>query len=311
MAASRPLLLSGTANPALAVAVAGELGFPLAAAEVERFPDGEVTVRLLESVRRREVVVVQPTAPPADPHLMELLAFADACRRAAAARVVAVVPYFGYARADRRGGRREPVTASLVATLMQAAGVDHVVTVDLHTPQVEGFFRIPVDSLTALVPLCDAVGPDLPEGTTVVSPDAGRVPLATEYARRLRLPLAVLHKRRDSATETEVAHLVGEVEGRHCLLVDDMISTGGTLRKSVAALRDAGATGFTVTATHGLLIGDALARLVDAGIERVYVTDTVRVPGEGDPALRVVPVAPLLADALRHLTAGADEGAKG
>lgn len=310
MAAARPLLLSGTANPALAAAVAGELGVPLARAEVERFPDGEVTVRLLESVRRREVVVIQPTAPPADPHLMELLAFADACRRAAAARVIAVVPYFGYARADRRGGRREPVTASLVATLMQAAGIDHVVTVDLHTLQVEGFFRIPMDSLTALIPLCDAVCAELPAGTTVVSPDAGRVPLATEYARRLGAPLAVLHKRRESGSETEVAHLVGEVEGRHCLLVDDMISTGGTLRKSVAALRDAGATGFTVAATHGLLLGDALERLVGSGVERVYVTDTTRVPDEGHPALRVVAVAPLLADALRHLAAGADYGGR-
>ncbi|HEX2093267.1 MAG TPA: ribose-phosphate pyrophosphokinase [Longimicrobiaceae bacterium] len=295
------LILSGTANPRLAAAIAGELGVPLGDCTVERFPDGEVTVHLEESVRGKEVFVVQPTSPPVNDHLMELLAFADAARRAAAWRITAVVPYFGYARADRRGERREPITASLVATLMQTAGIEHVLTVDLHTPQIQGFFAIPVDAVSAVCTLADVLRDRLPRGTVVVSPDAGRVPLATEYARRLDAPLAVLHKRRDSAADTAVTHLVGEVEGRPCLVVDDMISTGGTLVQSVRALRDAGATGCSVAATHGLLLGDARERLAAAGIREVLVTDTVPVtPGEAPP-VRTASIAPLLAGVIRKM----------
>ncbi len=294
-----PLIFAGTANPPLAAAIARELGTRLGDCSVERFPDGELTVRLHESVRGREVFVVQPTSPPVNDHLVELLAFADAARRSAAGRVTAVVPYFGYARADRRNRRREPITASLVATLMQAAGLGHVVTVDLHTPQIEGFFSVPVDTLSAVGVLCDALRDGLPGNTVVVSPDAGRVQLATEYAHRLGVPLAVLHKRRESGSRTEATHLVGEVEGRSCLLVDDMISTGGTLVESVRALREGGAAGFRVAATHGLLLGGARERLAEAGIEEVCVTDTVPVPADGPLALRIAPVAPLVAGALR------------
>src|SRR5919199_1091455 len=168
-------IFAGTANSDLARGVARELGVRLGACSVERFPDGEVSVRLEEPVRGREVFVVQPTSPPVNEHLVELLAFADACRRSSAARVTAIVPYFGYARSDKREGRREPVMASTVAYLMQAAGIDHVVTMDLHAPQIEGFFRIPVDSLTAVPTFCDALRERLPRGTVVVSPDAGRV----------------------------------------------------------------------------------------------------------------------------------------
>jgi ribose-phosphate pyrophosphokinase len=295
------ILFAGSGNPALARAVADTLGVPLGRCSVERFPDGETSVQLLESVRGKDVYLLQPTCPPVNDNVMELLVFADACRRAAAGRIHAVVPYYGYARSDKRHGRREPITASMVALLMRAADIDHVVTLDLHTDQIEGFFPGPFDTLTAVPTLCAALKPELPADAVVVAPDAGRVKLATEYAARLDLPLAVLHKRRESGTETHATHLVGEVEGRTCLIIDDMISTGGTLVDSIRALREAGATGFRVCATHALLLRNALERLADAGVECVFVTDTV--PPREDPRgiLRIVSVAPLLALALRHL----------
>ncbi len=297
-------LFAGTANAALAAAVARDLAVGLSDCAVERFPDGELTVRLLEPVRGKEVFLLQPTGPPVNDHLIELLAFADACLRAAAARITAVVPYFGYARADRRGGRREPITASLVADLLQAAGVQHVVTVDLHTPQAEGFFHCPVDSLTAVSTLCAALRDWPARDAVVVAPDAGRVPMATRYAQRLGTDLAVLHKRRLSGTETVVTHLVGDVRDRRCLLVDDIVATGGTIATSAATLREARARPeLVVVATHGLLLPGARDRLGRAGVQEVVVTDTVAVPERDWPALRVVSVAPLLAAALRRFLA--------
>ncbi len=275
---------------------------PLGACAVERFPDGELSVRLDEPVRGREVFVVQPTGPPVNEHLVELLAFADACRRASSARVTAVVPYFGYARADKRNGRREPITASMVADLMQAVGITHVVTLDAHTPQLEGFFRIPFDSLSAVGVLAKVLREKLPEGAAVVSPDAGRVRMAAEYAQRLGAPVVVLLKRRESGTETRVTHVVGDVRGRPCLIVDDMISTGGTIVESVKALVAAGARpGVTVAATHGLLLDGARYKLERAGVREVFVTDTVATAGEGRAQLHVVSVAPLVAAAVRRL----------
>ncbi|HEU0015789.1 MAG TPA: ribose-phosphate pyrophosphokinase [Longimicrobium sp.] len=298
------VLFAGKGNPALAAAVAEALGMPPGACVTERFPDGETSVRLLESVRDKDVYLLQPTCPPVNDHVMELLVFADACRRASARRVHAVVPYFGYARADKRDCRREPITASMVAGLMHTVGIDHVLTMDLHTSQIEGFFPGPFDTLTAVPTLCAALAPELPRDAVVVSPDAGRVKLATEYAHRLDRPLAVLHKRRESGTRTRTTYLVGDVEGRTCLLIDDMISTGGTLIESVSALRDAGAAGFVVAATHGLLLRNAVGRLTDAGVERVFITDTVPLPDDPRGLLRVVTVAGLLADAVRRLAVG-------
>lgn len=298
-----PILFSGTANRPLAEALARELGVPLGACAVAAFPDGEISVVLEEPVQRRDVVLVQPTSPPVNDHLMELLAFTDACRRAGAGRITAVVPYFGYARQDRRAELREPITARMVATLLETVGIDHLVTVDLHTPQMQGFFRIPVDALSAVEVLCAELDAMLPPDAVVVSPDAGRVALATQYASALGRSLAVLHKDRVSGSETRVTQLVGEVDGRECLLIDDMISTGGTLVKSAAALRDAGATRLVACATHGLLLSNAMERLRGAGFDAVVVTDTVRVAG-GEARPRVVSVAPLLGRAVRAAVEG-------
>jgi ribose-phosphate pyrophosphokinase len=296
------ILFAGTANPALAAAITAELGSRPGACAVERFPDGELSVRLDESVRRRDVFVVQPTAPPVNDHLLELLAFADACRRSAAARITAVVPYFGYARSDKRHGRREPITASLVARLMEAAGLEHLITLDLHAAQIEGFFYIPVDGLTAVPALCQAVHARLPAGAVVVSPDTGRVAMAAEYAHRLGTSVVVLHKRRSSGTETEVTQVVSDVRDRPCLIIYDMISTGGTIARAVRALLAAGARPeIAVAATHGLFVGEARAMLDQEAIREIFVTDSLPLNDPSWPHLNVVSIAPLIATAIRRL----------
>ncbi len=297
-------IFSGTANPELAASIARELGVALGACTVERFPDGEVSVWLNEPVRRKEVFIVQPTSPPVNEHLIELLAFADACRRASAARITAIVPYFGYARADKRHGRREPITASMVASVLQAVGIDHIVTVDLHAPQIEGFFHASVDSLTAVPTLCQVLRGRLSDKVVVVAPDAGRVRMATEYARRLGTSVVVLHKRRESGIETEVTHIVGDVRDRTCLIVDDMISTGGTIAESVEALLDAGARPeIIVAATHGLLLENARAKLTHKAVREVFVTDTISISDNNWPHLHVISVAPLIAAAVGRFMA--------
>jgi len=295
------VLFAGTAHPALAEAIAHTLHIQPGACRVQRFPDGEISVELLETVRRKEVFLVQPTSPPVNDHLVELLAFIDTCRRSSAARITAVVPYFAYARADKRHGRREPVTASMVATLLQSLGVDQVVTVDLHAPQIEGFFHVPVDNLTAVSPLCEALRPHLPADTIIVSPDAGRVKLATRYADHLARPVAVLHKQRRSGTETTVTHLVGDVQDHPCLIIDDMIATGGTIAESVTALLEAGARpDIRIAATHGLLLGKAQQTLSHPAISEIYVTDTMVQHHQHWPNLRVVSIAALIAEAIQR-----------
>jgi ribose-phosphate pyrophosphokinase len=297
-------IFAGSANRELADAIARELGVPLGACDIDRFPDGEVSVQLLEPVRRKEVFLVQPTSPPVNDNLVELLALADACRRAAAARITAIVPYFGYARADKRHGRREPITGRLVADVLQVVGIDHVVTVDLHTPQMEGFFHVPVDTLTAVPTLCRALVGRLPPDVVVVSPDAGRMQVATHFARYLGTSVIVLHKRRATGRETSVTHIVGDVTNRPCLLIDDMISTGGTIAEAVEALLEAGARPqITVAATHGLLLRGAREKLNHAAVHEVLITDTVRIAGHAWPTLRVVSIAPLIASALERLLA--------
>jgi ribose-phosphate pyrophosphokinase len=303
-------IICGNANRALAASIASAAGVALGDALVERFPDGEVSVDIRESVRDKDVFIIQSTAPPVNDHLMELLAMVDACRRASAARIFAVIPYFGYARSDKRHGRREPISARLVADLLQTAGTDHVITIDLHASQIEGFFRIPVESLTAVSILCDALKRRLPSDTVVVSPDAGRLKMATDYAQNLNTSVVLLHKTRDTGADAHVTHLVGDVRGRPCLVVDDMISTGGTIVEAVNKLVDMGARpDIAVAATHGLLVSGAQARLTAVPIGDVFVTDSIEQRTEGWTRLHAVSVGPPLADAIRRLASSeVDEG---
>ena len=302
-------IFSGTANPALAQSIARELGTRVGHCVVDRYPDGEVAVQLLESVRRKEVFLMQPTSPPTNDHLIELLALADACRRAGAARITAIVPFFGYGRADRRHGRREPIMARMVADLLEAVGITHIVTVDPHTPQIEGFFHAPADSLTAVPTLCHALRGRLPQGIVIVAPDAGRVAMASRYAQCLGAPIVVLHKRRIGGAATEATHMAGEVSGRPCLIVDDIISTGGTIAESIRALLVAGARReLIVAATHGLLVANAREKLSHPAVREVLVTDSVDVRERDWPQLRTISIATLVAAALERLVANSSPG---
>lgn len=292
-------IIVGTGNATLGDAVVRELGVARGGCDIGRFPDGEVSVALQEPVRGREVFILQPTSPPVDQNLVELLALVDACRRASAARVTAVVPYFGYARSDKRHHGREPIMASAVARMLHGAGVDHLITVDLHTAQIEGFFHIPMDSLSAVPVLCEALRDRLPPDTVVISPDEGRVKTATAYARLLGASVGVVHKERVSGAETRVMHVVGDVRDKACLIIDDMISTGGTIAAAIAALLAAGARPeIFVAATHGLLLRGALEKLDHPAVREVLVTDTIEIK-QPCPRLRVVSVASLLADIIR------------
>jgi ribose-phosphate pyrophosphokinase len=243
-------------------------------------------------------------------HVVELLALADACRRADAARIVAVVPYFGYARSDRRDGRRAPIMARLVADLAEAAGIDHVITIDVHTPALEGFFRIPVDNVTAIPLLAKALHPRVGDRAThavIVAPDLGAVRLATRYASALELPVAVCHKRRLGGAEVSVSRITGDVAGRRCIIVDDMISTGGTIVEAVRALNEAGALPeHVVVATHAVFASGAVERVSDAGVHELVVSDTIEPRGDSTARLlpTIVSVAPLLADAISRLLDG-------
>ncbi|MDJ0717038.1 MAG: ribose-phosphate pyrophosphokinase [Prochloraceae cyanobacterium] len=297
------IFLAGRANPALAKEIATELGICEGAVALKRFPDGETAVQLLESVRQQWVFLLQPTSPPVNENLLELLTLVDACRRAGAERIIAIVPYFGYSRSDKRHGRWEPITASMVAELLQVVGVAQLITFDLHASQIEGFFHIPVDSLTAVPILYQALAKQLPADVVVVSPDTGRVMMASQYAQLLHTEVVVLHKQRISGTETEVTQVVGEVRSRPCLIVDDMISTGGTIAKSVKALLEAGAAPeIYVAATHGLFVGKARNQLGHDSIKALWITNTISPPASNWPQLQVVSVAPLIADAIEQLT---------
>jgi ribose-phosphate pyrophosphokinase len=299
------VVLSGSANPALARAIAERLASRLASCRIERFPDGEISAELEQTVRDQHVFVVQPTSPPVNDHLMELAALADACRRAAAHRVIAVAPYLGYARADRRKHRRVPIMGRIAADLLEASGVQHLVTMDLHSPQIEGFFHIPVENLSAVPLLVETLRGRIASDSVVVSPDFGAVQRASAFAEMLGCSIAILPKRRLSGSEVEVSKLIGEVAGRPCVILDDMISTGGTILKAIEAVRDAGGRpDILVVATHGVFTAGAREKLLAAGAADLLVTDTVAACPGGDAGVRRVSVAPLLAAALRRIAVG-------
>jgi ribose-phosphate pyrophosphokinase len=296
------MLLSGSANPVLASAVASRLGTPLAARVLERFPDGELHVELRESVRGRRVFLLQPTSPPVETHLFELLMLADACRRAGARERIAVIPYFGYARQDRRARGRDPIGARLVADLLEAAGIGEVVVLDLHSRAVEGFFSMPAEHLSAVPVLAEEIRADVTGRTVIVAPDLGAVRLADRYAGLLGCPVATVQKTRLSGREVKVQQIVGDVRDRAPIIVDDMISTGATVAAAVRALLAAGSRpDLTVVATHGVFGDQAAETLGALPLSRIVTTDSVA-PRQDLPLLvQVVRMAPLLADAVARL----------
>lgn len=303
---ARPFtLLSGNSVPELVSAVASRLRIRPGSSRVERYPDGETGTRIEAEVSGRAVVIVQSTSPPVNDHLMELLVLVDAARRAGSASILAVVPYFGYARSDGRRGERQAVTGRLVASMLEAAGVTGVITVDAHTEQLEGFFRVPFWNLSAVPILADAVRDRIPDESVVVSPDLGRIGMAVEYGERFGVPAAAVHKRRLSGRRVESGQVLGDVRGRRCVIVDDMISTGGTIAECVKALREAGAEdGFTVVATHGVLTAGAIETLEGAGVEAVWTTDSIaRIPGSED-RVHQASIAALVADAIQEAFVG-------
>lgn len=303
-------LLYGTGNPPLGNAVAERLGLPPGGCEIGTFPDGELHMDLRVSVRGHDVYILQSVGPPAERHLLELLLLTDACRRAGASRVSAVIPYFAYARQDRRTTGREAVGARVVADLLETARYARVVAVDLHSPALEGFLATPVEHLSAVPVLAAALGGDPPANGVVVAPDAGAARLAERYAEALELPVAIVQKVRLSGSDVAVRSVTGDVAGRAPIIVDDMISTGGTIAAAVAALRAAGCRpAMTVVATHGVLVGPSGDRLAALPLERLLVTDTLPIRPPRAAPLSVVSVAPLLADAIARLHADRSLGA--
>jgi ribose-phosphate pyrophosphokinase len=296
-------LFAGNSNPVLAHDVAAYLDIPLGQAEVGSFSDGECCVEISENVRGMDTFVLQSVCAPANTHLMELLIMIDALRRASARRITAVVPYYGYARQDRKVKPRVPITAKLVADLMSVAGSDRVLCMDLHAGQIQGFFNIPVDNLFATPLLLDAIGRRFPKDLTIVSPDAGGAERARAYAKRLDANLALIDKRRETANVAEVMNIIGDVRGRNCLIVDDMVDTAGTLCQAAQSLMDEGAAAVYAAITHPVLSGPAAKRIAESPIIEMTVTDTIPLRQEAADGekFHVVSVAGLLGEAIRRI----------
>jgi ribose-phosphate pyrophosphokinase len=297
------IVFSGGANRPLAQAVCQFLNLDLGKVEISRFPDGEIDMKVMVDVRGADVYVIQPTCSPVNENLMELLILIDCLRRASAERITAVVPYYGYARQDRKAEGRVPISAKLVANLITAAGATRALSVDLHAPQIQGFFDIPMDHLYAAPVLLDHFKRMGLKDVTVVSPDVGGIKMARAYAKRLNADLAIVDKRRSGPTETEVMHVIGEVKGRHVILVDDMISTGTSITEAARACRKNGANDIYICATHAVLAGKAVEKLAKAPVKEVVVTDTIPLDGkEKDlPNLRILTIANLLGEAIRRI----------
>ena len=297
-------ILAGNGNPELAQAIADYLELKLTAASVRRFADEEIFVEIHENVRGEDVFVVQPTAAPANDNLMELLICIDALRRASARRITAVIPYFGYARQDRKSGSRTPISAKLVANLITKAGADRVLSVDLHAGQIQGFFDIPTDNLYAAPVIAADIESRMgKQNIVVVSPDVGGVVRARALAKRLgNAPLAIVDKRRERAGESEVMNIIGDVTGKMCVLVDDIVDSAGTLCNAAAALLQAGAVGATAYVTHGVLSGGAVARVDGSALTELVITDSIAAVASVRAAkkIRRITIAPLLAEAMRR-----------
>jgi len=298
------MVFTGNANPELAKKIVSRLGIPLGDATVSQFSDGEIAVEINENVRGRDVFVVQSTCAPTNDNLMELIVMVDALRRASAGRITAVVPYFGYARQDRRvRSSRVPISAKVVADMMVGVGVDRVLTVDLHAEQIQGFFDVPVDNVYASPVLLDDINRQKYENLVVVSPDIGGVVRARAVAKQLDVDLAIIDKRRPSANVAEVMNLIGEVDGRTCLLVDDMVDTAGTLCNAAAALKEQGATKVVAYCTHPVLSGNALKNLSNSILDEMVVADSIPLNKDIEKlgTVRQLTLSGMLAEAMRRL----------
>ncbi len=297
-------IFAGNSNLNLAAAITRYMGIPLGTAIVGSFSDGEIQVEFRENVRGMDVFVIQSTCQPVNDNIMELLVMIDALKRASASRVTAVMPYYGYARQDRKVASRAPITAKLIADIITAAGADRVLTLDLHAGQIQGFFDIPVDHLYASPIMAEAIKADLSiSECTIVSPDAGGVERARAFAKRLGANLAIIDKRRSKPNESVVMHVIGDVAGRDAIILDDMVDTAGTLVKGAAALEQAGARSIYASCTHPVLSGQAVERITDSSIKKLYITDTI--PSDEKVAkcskLHVESVAPLLGEAISRI----------
>jgi ribose-phosphate pyrophosphokinase len=304
------MLLSGTGNPELSERIAREIDLPLVQMDITRFADGEFDVKIHESVRGHDVYLIQPTCQPVSDNLIQLFIILDALRRASAARITAVIPYYGYQRKEKKTAPRDPISAKLIANIIELAGASRVIAVDLHAEAIQGFFDIPVDALTATKILARRVQERHgSNGVVVVSPDTGGALRARRLGRILEAPIAIIDKRRPRDDAAEVVHVIGDVSGLHAVIVDDLISTGGTLVSASEALRAGGATGVDVVVTHGVLTDGALERLHDAPIDEICITDTIPLPDakrafDNHPKLRVLSVAPLIAEAIVRVHEG-------
>jgi len=296
-------IFSGSAHPKLAAEIAEFLGVSLGQARLRRFPDSEVSFQIDENIRGTDVFILQPTSNPVDQHLMELMIMTDAFRRSSAARITAVIPYYGYARQDRKDKPRVPISAKLVANVLSASGVNRVLTMDLHKAQIQGFFDIPVDHLFAAPVIVDYLSRQQIEKLTIVAPDAGGAERARAYAKRLGGELAVIDKRRSEDGTAEVMNVIGEVDGRTCVIADDIIDTAGTIQKGAQALKAAGASRILACAIHGVLSGPAIERIEKSPIEKLIVTNTVPLGPEKAACQKLVElsVARLLGQAIRSI----------
>ncbi|MGH9406284.1 MAG: ribose-phosphate diphosphokinase [Terriglobia bacterium] len=296
-------VFSGNAHPVLAKEICAHLGMKLGKAKVGRFPDGEVRTQILENVRGADVFVIQPTCRPVNDNLVELLIMLDAFRRASADRITAVIPFYGYARQDRKDRPRVPISAKLVADLLTSAGANRVLAMDLHAGQIQGYFNIPVDHLYATPVTVDHFRKLKLKNIVVVSPDPGGVERARSFAKRLDAPLAIIDKRREDAHTVEVMNVIGAVDGKTCLIVDDMIDTGGTLVKSAQALLDNGARKVYACCTHGVFAGDAIENVSGSPLVQLVTTNSIPFDGAGKASekIKVLSVASLLAEAIRSI----------
>ena len=293
-------VFSGTANQELSRQIAKYLGIPLSEASIKRFSDGEISIQIGESVRGKDVFIIQSTCAPTDTNLMELLILTDAIKRSSASTVTAVIPYFGYARQDRKAAPRVPITAKLVANMIEIAGIDRVVTMDLHAGQIQGFFDIPVDNLYGTITFINYLKNKHLSNPIVASPDIGGVARARSLAKQLNLDLAIIDKRREKANESEVMNVIGDANGKDVILIDDMVDTAGTLIKAAAAFKERGATSVTAFCTHPVLSGPAYERIATGAIDELVVTDTIPLK-EQNEHIKVISVAPLFAEVIRRV----------